>query len=236
MRTFTFAAAAVAVLLAGAAHATTYTSDTNLNDFASTSSDYATISNASNVDSGFNSDYNTLANGLRVYNGGTLTGLPGSNWILASFSDPESSIRVFPNIDHYGSAYDGYQYTIYGSNDLSNWTFLFDALTVNGSGEPFTLGASAGTAPTNVNNVGVNPSGGLVGYIADFNFSAPYQYYAFGASTVAIAQGNADQELSGVTAIERGVPEPATWALMLAGFGGLGVALRARRKVASAIA
>lgn len=31
-----------------------------------------------------------------------------------------------------------------------------------------------------------------------------------------------------------GVPEPATWALMLAGFGGLGAALRARRKMAMA--
>jgi hypothetical protein len=30
------------------------------------------------------------------------------------------------------------------------------------------------------------------------------------------------------------VPEPATWALMLAGFGGMGVALRSRRRPASA--
>ena len=237
MRKFVLATAiAAAALMAGAAHATTYTSDTNLADFASPSSDFARISNAFNVDSGFNSDYNTLANGLRVYNGGTLTGLPGSNWILASFSDPESAIRVFPNIDHYGSAYDGYQYTIYGSNDLSNWTFLFDALTVNGSGEPFTLGTSTGTAPTNVNNVGVNPSGGLVGYIADFNFGTPYQYFAFGASTEAVLAGNADQELSGVIALEGGVPEPATWAMMLLGFGGLGAVMRGRRRVSQATA
>ena len=31
-----------------------------------------------------------------------------------------------------------------------------------------------------------------------------------------------------------GVPEPGTWTLMLIGFGGLGVALRSRRKVATA--
>ena len=29
------------------------------------------------------------------------------------------------------------------------------------------------------------------------------------------------------------VPEPATWAMMLVGFGGMGAALRSRRKVAN---
>ncbi len=33
-----------------------------------------------------------------------------------------------------------------------------------------------------------------------------------------------------------GVPEPASWALMLVGFGGLGVALRSRRRTAIAVA
>jgi len=223
--------------LGGAAQATTYSSDTNLADFASASSNFATISNASAVDGGFNSDYATLASALRVYDGGSLSGLSAANnWILATFDTAQSSIRVFPNIDHLGSQYDGYQYTIEGSNDLSNWTFLFDALTVSGSNEPFTLGTFSGTAPTNVNNVvlGANGPGGPVGYIADFTFGNAYRYYAFGASTVAIAQGNADQELSGV--ISLGAPEPATWGLMLLGFGGLGAALRGRRKVASSIA
>jgi hypothetical protein len=234
MRRSALTVAAALALLAGAAHATTYTNDTNLADFASPTSDFARISNASAVDPGFASNYATLAGGLRVYSGGTENGLPGSDWILATFSDPESAIRVFPNMDHYGLSYDGYQYSIYGSNDLSNWDFLFDALTVNGGGEPFTLGAFNGVAPTNVNNVGVNPSGGAVGYIADFHFANAYRYYAFGASTMAVNSGNPDQELSGVTALD--VPEPATWALMLLGFGGLGAVLRGRRKPAAAIA
>src|SRR5207302_1484423 len=125
---------------------------------------------------------------------------------------PVPDIMVFPNMDHLGSAYDGYQYSIEGSNDLSTWTALFDALSVTGVGEPFTLGSFAGTAPTSVNNVVTGGcSTGCVGYEALFNFGSAYQYYAFGASTVAFDQGNPDQELS---AVGTTVPEPASLVLL----------------------
>jgi hypothetical protein len=121
-----------------------------------------------------------------------------------------SSIRVFPNIDHFGSAFDGYQYTIEGSNNGTTWTPLFDAFTVIGAGEPFTLGTFTGTPPSVVNNVltpGAGP-GGTVGNEADFSFGTAYTGYAFGASTEAINSGNADQELSGVGALSV-APVPA---------------------------
>lgn len=52
------------------------------------------------------------------------------------------------------------------------------------------------------------------------------------------ASGNGLPFLAAVTttASNAGVPEPATWALMLAGFGGLGVALRRQRRAVAATA
>lgn len=136
--------------------ATSYTSDGNIADLTAGVVQYATFSNfgAGDVGSPFTPTSTELANnGYRVYSGGTVSGLLGGDYILATFSGPVSSIRVFPNIDHYGTAYDGYQYSIYGSNNGTTWTPLFDALTVTGAGEPFTLGTFTGIAPVRVNNV-----------------------------------------------------------------------------------
>ena len=139
-----------------------------------------------------------IAAGLRVIGDGN------DAPINVSFPSAVSKIRVFPNIDHVGASYDGYQYTISGSNDNLNFTPLFDATSVTGSGEPFTLGTFTGTAPFTVNNVltaGAGPAG-TVGYEADFSFSQAYQYYRFGASTQAVTSGNADQELTAVGALQ----------------------------------
>jgi hypothetical protein len=214
--------AAVVVLgVAPMAHAQIYLSDPNIVNFTGPITSYATFSNYSGntgcTTPTFTPDSTELLNtSCRVF-GGTLTGTTGlsgsNNWIEAKFPRAVSTIVVFPNMDHFGSAYDGYQYTIAGSNDGTNWTVLFDATGVSNSGEPFTLTSFTGTGPLFVNNVltpQTPPGGGLaascsgtatpcqVGYIAFFDFGTAYQYYAFGASTVAVAQGNADQELSAV--------------------------------------
>jgi len=207
---------------AGPANATTYTSDPTLANFTAGVGQYATFSNfsAGDTSSPYTPTATTVNMGLRVFAGGSITGLdPNNNWILATFPSAVSSILVFPNIDHFGSAFDGYQYTIFGSNNGTTWTPLFDALTVNGSVEPFTLGNFSGTAPQTVNNVltpGAGPNG-TVGYEASFLFPNAYQFYAFGASTIAIADGNADQELS---AVGTAVPGP----IVGAGLSGLIVA------------
>ena len=201
---FALLATVVVLGVAPAAHAQiTYTNDGTLNDFTEGLTTYATFTNFASGDTSapYTPTAANVASGIRVF-GGTLsgTGLSGTNWIEATFPIPVPTIVVFPNIDHFGSAYDGYQYSIAGSNDGTNWTMLFDAQTVNGTGEPFTLGTFTGTAPWTVNNV-LTPGGGpngTVGYVATFNFGAAYRYYAFGASTEATNAGNTDQELSAV--------------------------------------
>jgi hypothetical protein len=210
-------AIAIGSISAPRAGAQTYTSDPNLTHFTSTVAQYATFTNCAVLlgDLGcIPASFTTINNGNRIY------GVNLAPAIFAAFVAPTKSIRVFANIDHPGVPFDGYQYTIAGSIDGVSYVSLFDALTVNGSGEPFTLGSFTGTAPTTVNNVIFAGHGGegQTGYVADFTFSTAYQYYRFGASTVAVNQGNADQELSAVATV---VPEPAS--LVLTGTGLIGL-------------
>jgi hypothetical protein len=192
---------------------TLYNSDGTLSDFTNPITTYATFlayaPNAPNGPAlGLESDmalpYTPTAGILAT---GDRVDPTGSDPIIVSFPSPVAGIRVFPNIDHAGSSFDYFQYSISGSNDGVNWTPLFDATGVNGSGATFTLGTFTGTEPNVVNNVltdgvsvGVGP-GGDVGYETDFVFSQAYTYYSFGPSTVAVNAGNADQELSGVAAL-----------------------------------
>jgi hypothetical protein len=186
---------------------TQYTSDATLADFTNPITNWASFNSASSSDMTlpYTPTAAILDTGDRVVGSSTQA-------IVVQFSAPVSRIRVFPNIDHYGSSFDGFQYSISGSTDGVNWTPLFDATSVTGTGEPFTLGTFIGTEPNVVNNVLTNASstgtgtggvgtGGTIGYVAEFVFSQAYTYYSLGPSTVATNSGNADQELSGVAAL-----------------------------------
>lgn len=209
--------------------AVTYTSDPILANFTAGQT-YGTFTNRAALSGDLPGSVPTNATinaGNRVY-----ANAPDQT-IMVDLGVAASTIRVFANIDHFGSSYDGFQYTVLGSNNGTTYTPLFDALTVSGSGEPFTLGTFSGTAPTNVNNVLVGAGGGegRTGYISDFTFGTAYRYYEFGASTAAIRSQNSDQELSAVGIAA--VPEPETYALMLGGLGALGWIARRRNTSAS---
>jgi hypothetical protein len=220
-----FLAGLLFISIHSAVNATTYTQDTILSDFTSGVSEYATFVSAgtfwiNDIAMGTAPTSADILAGKRVVGDGNV------NPIVVSFSNAVSNIRVFANMDHLGAAYDGYQYSIFGSNDNKSYTALFDALGVNGIGEPFTLGAFSGTAPTSVNNIVTgNSFSGATGYIADFSFNNSYKFYKFGVSSFAASEGNADQELSAVAA----VPEPETYATMMVGLGVMGAVARRRK-------
>jgi hypothetical protein len=68
--------------------------------------------------------------------------------------------------------------------------------------------------------------------------SGPNGSIAFepGQSFTAVAFSGGQIIGTGTSAFTTGVPEPATWTMMIVGFGGLGVAVRSRRKQAAAAA
>jgi hypothetical protein len=67
---------------------------------------------------------------------------------------------------------------------------------------------------------------------------ASFDFIATGSTSTltltAITQGNGGVFFDDVSVTPSAVPEPATWAMMLAGFGGLGAAARMRRRTAAA--
>jgi hypothetical protein len=153
--------------------------DNDIKNFTGPITTYATLSNFAGGDVSTSVPYtptsSNVASGLRVFGGGSITGLPiANNWILATFplnQPPVSTIVVFPSMDHF-NCWDGYQYAIQGSNDGITWTPLFDALTVpateTGNDDHFTngcklgpVGTFSGTAPLIVNNAVIPCSAGF---------------------------------------------------------------------------
>jgi hypothetical protein len=197
----------------------TYTSDSTLADFTSgVAYGQFIVGPSGDRTAPYTPTTANVDAGLRIYGFGV-------GAVIVRFASAVSTIRVFPNLDHVGASYDGYQYAINGSNDGVAYTPLFDVLTVTGGSGPFTLGSFTGTAPTQVNNVltpGAGP-GGTIGYIPDFSFGAAYKYYRFDSSTFANNSANTEPEFSAVGTLGGGdpTPEPTTFALFGAGLAAL---------------
>jgi len=62
-------------------------------------------------------------------------------------------------------------------------------------------------------------------FVNPANDMQDYAFYTFDASNIFVSESG-DVQITQIAA----VPEPATWAIMLVGFGGLGAAMRGRRR------
>jgi hypothetical protein len=123
-------------------------------------------------------------------------------------------------------------------------TFTLTGLSDTYTGDIFRLlvsfSAPTGTTPGSTTYdtllqgtvTGVNAGGVFVNFDnAVRNFASSAGPFTFALNDVSISSNSATQIISGQ--IQAAVPEPGTWAMMLLGFGGMGVALRRRRKLTS---
>ncbi len=117
------------------------------------------------------------------------------------------------------------------------------------AGSSYLLTFDLGSSPTYGVQDGVTASAGSASGAftstndgTDYNLWQPesLSFKATGSSTAVTILGNSGAEyigLDNVSVVETAaIPEPATWAMMLVGFGALGAALRSRRKMAAAAA
>jgi hypothetical protein len=145
--------------------------------------------------------------------------------------------------------------TFHDTDDKNHHALTFDlvgnpTITISGLGAPFTTNGTqaAGSTPApsfgswdyviNLPKGSADPSSfsfkatGTAPLTLDFNtVGANHIYFA---SDIVGANGNTGNV--GATLLAGGVPEPASWALMLIGFGSLGAALRHRRSQALVLA
>lgn len=155
-----------------------------------------------------------------------------------------------------GGAFDGYNPSCASGECTSGWSDAFAGTDVpfdpNGSIDFFNLSppggfSSAGAALSAVQSAAAISHGEVdltSGVPGPFTLLAPipqpWILTTAGGTFHLFAPDNGDKNLDnnfgGVSLSFTAVPEPATWGLMLLGFGGLGAMLRNRRKATGAFA
>ena len=135
---------------------------------------------------------------------------------------------------------DGVEQTVFGLQNGRLYRLSFElgnAAPIGGNGSNYTLpstvrvsfdGGPALSFTNAVNNPTGNPG---INFQA---FSTNYVANASGQVTIRFFNGIGNDNYVGLDNVSLAVPEPATWALMIMGFGGAGAMLRRRRTFATA--
>jgi len=177
---------------------------------------------------------------VNVFGPGPETFGPGITWSSTNAGNQGGS--VFGYNGGYGFGSNGSTFdTMAGLNDSNSYYGVVDTMTFAFSTPVKQVGGVLNWSPDGGDNVHVdwydssnNLLGDLVLNNSGGDVSAPDQYYGFKSSTANIAYFTLTDGYVGVLdglSINGGVPEPATWAMMLLGVGAIGAAQRmARRK------
>ena len=173
------------------------------------------------------------------------------NLLVWEFASAKDSVRLYTHQDHLVGdadtdfeAQDVMEYSVWGCNGASGacdtsgeWTLLSDVLAFANvaSGKP--IYTFSGTEPTTIYRGGSAEFGAINAYTRDYTFGTAYNYYGIRSSTVSFIYDDADPELDALVAFNRvdfpnPIPEPETYAMMLAGLGLLGAVSRRRRQKA----
>jgi hypothetical protein len=166
------------------------------------------------------------------------------NSATAFFNAPAGAGAVSFTLDGYASL-DGQNYYEDDFSLILNGSTIFSGTwNLGGGGTDAILFNPNGGTANNIsgNGTDVTWNGGHVLIDVPLNLVAglntlTFAYSSLPGPTHAGFQGGGDEAwgLSNIT-VTGGVPEPASWALMLVGFGGMGAMFRARRKAGIAAA
>jgi len=132
--------------------------------------------------------------------------------------------------------YSGVNQTIDGFNLVSGVTHLLDGVFTNawiqGAGGTGSTNVTIGNGGSASYSSTIEPLSNVVPGSEEFAFNLLAVSPHFGASATKALNGFSANGGGNFSA--EAIPEPATWGLMIVGFGGLGLVLRNRRRLATA--
>ena len=184
---------------------------------------------------------------LEAFTAGPVTVAPGITWTSTNSTYQGGSVYGYT----YGYGFSGNGYdteNMVGLNDSSDVYRVVDTMTFTFATPVNSVGGYLNWVPSNapVTIAAYDSSNTLLDSLVvssgGLNLVTPNSFYGFLESTADISSFTLTDGYVGVLSglngnvITGGVPEPATWAMMLVGFGGLGIAMRTRRKQAAASA